>query len=167
MQAPGPGAPPNLAAVAASGAGAPASRGDDEWTRRLDVDLRVLVSSLEDAIDMARIKTGGEDAKDRATLAREQLQLHHVAASALNAVYSLSTLATEVKQLLLLGDASTRLALAHRRAAIVTKATREANQALAAVAREVDEAMVELETCLWADCAPPSSPSPVPPQPNA
>jgi hypothetical protein len=67
-------------------------------------------------------------------------------------VNSIASIATEVKQLLLLGDVSTRHALADRRASAVDRVTRENSMLIDQIYAESAQALEILNQCLWNHC---------------
>ncbi|KAI9187828.1 qcr9 subunit 9 of the ubiquinol cytochrome-c reductase complex [Blastocladiella emersonii ATCC 22665] len=131
------------------------SQAEQGFHHRLDAELRALRQNMEAAFDLARM--GG---RDRLAETNDELQLQYRTTAILRSAHTITAMATQLKQLLLLGDVASRHALVAQRAHAVQRTTADNKALLAKLALEAADAANEIDECLWLHCAPETNPLP-------
>lgn len=106
---------------------------EEEWNKKLDAEVEVLVDGMVDIVSLASI---GD--KDKFRIAQESFQAESRAESMVRAANSLLSITHSLKLLLLLSDEAQ---IAHRRDAELKHVQQEKNEARQKVAELLDKLM--------------------------
>ncbi|KAG0380197.1 Mediator of RNA polymerase II transcription subunit 22 [Mortierella sp. AD032] len=113
---------------------------EEAYNKRLDMDVAQLMESFGDIIKVA---------SDKYKLAQESYQIQGRATNIVTSAESLLAMVTELKQTLLLNDATTLAQLATQRQADLTSQKTAVKQRVMGLKEEVDKTIWELEQACY------------------
>ncbi|KAF9351435.1 Mediator of RNA polymerase II transcription subunit 22 [Mortierella sp. NVP85] len=131
---------------------------EEAYNKRLDLDVNQLMESFSDIIKVASITYNDTSiSKDKYKLAQESYQIQGRATNIVSSAESLLSMVSELKQTLLLNDASTLAELSTRRQQELTNQKTAVKQRVLGLKDEVDRTIWELEkACYGSAPLPPS-----------
>ncbi|KAK3841044.1 MAG: surfeit locus protein 5 subunit 22 of mediator complex-domain-containing protein [Linnemannia gamsii] len=123
---------------------------EEAYNKRLDMDVAQLMESFGDIIKVASIThSESSQSKDKYKLAQESYQIQGRATNIVTSAESLLAMVTELKQTLLLNDATTLAQLATQRQADLSSQKTAVKQRVMGLKEEVDKTIWELEQACY------------------
>ncbi|KAF9906959.1 Mediator of RNA polymerase II transcription subunit 22 [Linnemannia zychae] len=123
---------------------------EEAYNKRLDMDVAQLMESFGDIIKVASIThSESSQSKDKYKLAQESYQIQGRATNIVSSAESLLAMVTELKQTLLLNDATTLAQLSTQRQAELSSQKTAVKQRVLGLKEEVDKTIWELEQACY------------------
>ncbi|KAG0271261.1 Mediator of RNA polymerase II transcription subunit 22 [Linnemannia exigua] len=123
---------------------------EEAYNKRLDMDVAQLMESFGDIIKVASIThSESSQSKDKYKLAQESYQIQGRATNIVTSAEALLAMVTELKQTLLLNDATTLAQLATQRQAELSSQKTAVKQRVMGLKEEVDKTIWELEQACY------------------